>query len=421
MRWAAERGLPVHRAPGPGRGSTYALAEEIDTWFAAARESPARVPAAAPPAATVTAGPPAAIPSFGASWRRRGRIAAALVIGSALLIAIGMLTFHRSRQSAAAPEPVIADTAARAAFLQATYDWNLRTRDSLTRAVDEYGAAIARDPRMPAAYVGLANSYLLLREYGSMPEADAYARAQAAAQAAIVLSPRSPDAHRALAFIAFWWRQDRAEARREFARSIARKPDDALTRHWFATALLANGEAPAALREINIARDLDPTATAILADRGIILYVAGRRAEGLEALHTLAREQPDAVSPHRSLAEIALFEDRADEFLRESATVARLRGDTAGLAEVARWQAAGTGPGVKAAMLRDARGRGANWFRVAQVAALAGRGDEAKDALARACQAREPATISASSSLWLSRALSPADIAQRCGPVSSLS
>jgi hypothetical protein len=30
-RWAAESGLPVHRIPGSGRGSVYALAEEIDS------------------------------------------------------------------------------------------------------------------------------------------------------------------------------------------------------------------------------------------------------------------------------------------------------------------------------------------------------------------------------------------------------
>jgi Tfp pilus assembly protein PilF len=115
--------------------------------------------------------------------------------------------------------------------------------------VREYSEVIGRDPRVASTYVGLANSYLLLREDGSMPEPDAYTRADAAAQAAVSLAPQSFEAHRALAFIAFWSRQDRATARREFAQAIAAKPDDPLTHHWFATALLANGEMQAAVAE----------------------------------------------------------------------------------------------------------------------------------------------------------------------------
>jgi hypothetical protein len=32
-RWEAERGLPVYRVPGGGRGSVYAFAAELDEWL----------------------------------------------------------------------------------------------------------------------------------------------------------------------------------------------------------------------------------------------------------------------------------------------------------------------------------------------------------------------------------------------------
>lgn len=423
MRWAQERGLPVHRAPGRGRGSVYALADEIDAWLAADRERAAA--ARDVPAVITPATPPIARLSPLRWWRRR-RAASALILAGALLFAFGALGLLRPAAPAAgviATEPTFTDPAAKASFLQASYDWNLRTRDSLMRATREYSDAIGRDPRVPAAYVGLANSYLLLREYGSMPDADAYGRAEAAAQAAVALCPQSFQAHRALAFIDFWWRQDRAGARREFARALALRPDDALTHHWFATALLANGEAAAALHEINVARDLDPTATAVLADRGLILYVNGRRSEALDGLRALQREQPEAIGAYRALAGIALFEGQGDAFLREAAAVARLRGDAAGLADVARWQASGPGAAaVAAAMLRQARedAQTGGWFRVAQLAALTRRTDEARQALARACAAHEPATISATSDLWLSRSLTAREVAARCGHSSLL-
>ena len=69
-------------------------------------------------------------------------------------------------------------------------------------------------------------------------------------------------------------------------------------------------------------------------------------------------------------------------------------------------------------MLREALSatkRGGGWFRVAQLSALTGQRQKAKQALERACAAREPATISAPSDLWLSRALNVIEIAERCG------
>lgn len=415
MRWATEREMPVHRVPGPGRGSIYAIEDELDAWLeadrtpnGAGRMSPAVIESVEP--STVRVSP--------VRWRRRQRVTTALIAAGALLVVAGALTLHPHRTEASGHDVAFTDPVTKALFLQANYDWNLRTSDSLMRAVREYSDTIGRDPRVPGAYVGLANSYLLLREDGSVPEAGAYARAEAAARAALALSPGCAEAHRALAFIAFWWRRDHATARNEFKRALALKPDDPLTHHWLANALLANGEPEAALREIERARELDPVSTSIVADRAAILYFAGRRAEGLANMHALAREQPDDVGVHRTLAEIALFEGRSDEFLRESAMTARLRSDAVGLSEIERWRSAGPGTrAIEEAMLRDARMTGAGWFQIAKLEALAGRRGEANEALARACKAHEPTTISAPSNLWLSRALSPDDIAERCGRI----
>lgn len=413
MRWATDRGLPVHRAPGRGRGSVYAHPDEIDAWMAQGRGK-------APGAMVVLpAEPPVAGRWVAIDPWRRGIAGALIALGLALVIAGAVLRYPAPGGSAG--QRGFTDPVAKAMYLQASYDWNLRTRESLTRAAQEYAGAIGRDPRVPASYVGLANTYLLLREDGSLPDADAYPRAEAAAQAALSLSPQSPEAHRALAFIAFWWRQDRAAARREFARAIAADPRDPLTHHWFATALLANGETTAALREIDEARELDPASTAIIADRGAILYCAGRRTEGLSVLHALAREQPDVVGAHRALAEFALLEGRAGEFVHEAIAAATLRHDDAGLATVARWSRAGPGAAeVEAAMLRDARQSG-DPFRVAQVASLAGDLDMARRALGQACDRHEPAAISAASDTWLSRTLSAEEVRARCGRVSLMS
>lgn len=418
MRWAAERGLPVYRTPGAGRGSVHALAEEIDAWLNSARE-PVMPPApasAAPVPAAVLASVSAATSAEPIATRRWGLVVAVLVALG--LVGAAAVVTRRPTQPLDGGQPGITDPAARAAYLQATYDWNLRTRDSLTRAVREYGDAIEQDPRAAPAYVGLANTYLLLREDGSMDDAQAYPRAEAAAKAATALAPQSAAAHRALAFVAFWWRHDRPAARAEFARAIALDPADPLTHHWFATALAANGEYPVALREITRARELDPTASSIVADQGLLAYLAGHRSDGLAMLHAVVSDQPQAVGPHRALADIALAEGRGTEFVTEAATAARLRGDKAQAAALGRLRSNDTGA-IAAALLRDARAdtarTGAGWFQVARIASLAGRRAEADDALGRACRANELARVAAAGDLWLSRTLSRARIAALCG------
>lgn len=79
MRWATERGLPVHRIPGAGRGSVYALTEERDAWLG----STAAVEADAAIEGAITAGEAA---KASAAVRSRGwskiAVAALLVVTS---------------------------------------------------------------------------------------------------------------------------------------------------------------------------------------------------------------------------------------------------------------------------------------------------------------------------------------------------
>src|SRR5580693_1660744 len=43
-RWESERSLPVHRLPGGGRGSVYALAAELDEWLKSGRDQAPDIP-----------------------------------------------------------------------------------------------------------------------------------------------------------------------------------------------------------------------------------------------------------------------------------------------------------------------------------------------------------------------------------------
>jgi hypothetical protein len=372
-RWEKERGLPVYRVPGSARGGVFAYAEELTEWLKAPnfnwesaetapeapvavkdedRTCPVNVVAINIPALKV----PEDIPdeSFASALRLippRSRLAAArtfLWLVPLILIAGSFLVFtfsHRElrvKKALAAPHAPGAES--QDLYLKGRYYFEKRTPDDLNRAVDFFTQAIVHDPAYAAPYVGLADSYNLLREYSAMPSQEAYPRAQAAASKAVELDPNSAEAHNSLAFASFWGFFDAATADREFKRAIELDPNFPRAHHWYATFLSAIQRNREALVEIERARQLEPSSTPILADKGFILASAGKTEEARALLTQIATSQPDFVPPHRYLAEVIYFpEGNYSAYLTEMETVAHLRHDAKAEKEVAAEQKAYSG------------------------------------------------------------------------------
>jgi DNA-binding winged helix-turn-helix (wHTH) protein/Tfp pilus assembly protein PilF len=194
-------------------------------------------------------------------------------------------------------------------YLKGRFYWNKRTPDSLKQAVEAFTQAIAHDPNYADAYDGLADCYNLLREFSVMPPNEAYLKAYAAAKKAAELDPESAEAHASLAFVTFWGMWDASDAEAEFRRAIELDPNNAKAHHWFATFLNAIGRRDEALNEIGLARKLDPHSSAIVADQGELLRMAGHRDQALQMLKQLEASEPDFVSPHRYLT-FVYFDER---------------------------------------------------------------------------------------------------------------
>jgi DNA-binding winged helix-turn-helix (wHTH) protein/Tfp pilus assembly protein PilF len=219
-------------------------------------------------------------------------------------------------------------------YLKGRFYWETRTPDGLNRAVDYFTQAIVHDSNYAAAYVGLADCYNLLREYTMMPASEAYPRALAAAQKAVELDDQSSEAHAALAFALFWGNWDVAGAEREFRRAIELNPNNAAAHHWYATYLLTVGRHAESLAEIDSAQTLDPASKAIVADKGMLLYAAGRHDEAISLLKQLEATEPDFISPHRYLEDAYLFSGDYAGYLREWKQVAVLMKDNSTVKQV---------------------------------------------------------------------------------------
>jgi DNA-binding winged helix-turn-helix (wHTH) protein/Tfp pilus assembly protein PilF len=208
-------------------------------------------------------------------------------------------------------------------YLRGRFYWQVRTPDSLNKAVDAFTQAIVHDPTYAPAYVGLADCYNLLREYTLMPASEAYPRALAAAQKAVELDDQSSEAHASLAFSLFYGTWDATGAEREFRRAIELGPNNAAAHHWYATFLSATGLYSESLVEIGRAQSLDPASKSILADKGALLLAAGRHAEGVALLKQLEITEPAFISPHRYLKSAYLaagdYANYLDEWKKEAA------------------------------------------------------------------------------------------------------
>src|SRR5205823_5052340 len=84
-----------------------------------------------------------------------------------------------SEKNSIAKVPTV-NTEAYELYLKGRFFWNKRSGVDLRKAIEFFNQAIAKDPNYALAYAGLADSYLLLPNYGGAPTADVVPQARAA-------------------------------------------------------------------------------------------------------------------------------------------------------------------------------------------------------------------------------------------------
>src|SRR5262245_2782271 len=160
--------------------------------------------------------------------------------------------------------------------------WEKRSGDNLAKAIAFYEQAIARDPKYALAYAGLANSYVLLPLYFSVPQREAMAKAREAALKALQLDPNLAEAHNALGKILNFDDLDLVGAERELQRAIELQPNNATAHQWYGNGPLDSlGRFDEAIAETKRAVELDPLSPFINTDRAYSLYSARRYDEAM--------------------------------------------------------------------------------------------------------------------------------------------
>ncbi len=338
-RWEKERGLPVHRVPGGGRGTVFAFSNELTDWL---RSSQLKEPAESGVKEGIVLVPPDESGPIRVPMERPwGLIGTVLTLVFFAVIAFGFSRFYNLHSVHGHILPTIsprvsaeAHKKAEESYLQGRYHWNKRTPEDLAQAEDDFAKATQLDPNYALAYAGTADCYNLLREYTQTPASQTFPLAIAAAQKSIELDPELSEGHRALAFALFHWNWDVEGAEREFKRAIELNPKDVEAHHWYATALMPLARYPEAIAQIELARQLDPASSSIAADRAMIFYASGRTEQSIQILRELEIADPNFSSPPNYLARIYFEQRQYEKYFAEAEVAAKLSHDDSALASI---------------------------------------------------------------------------------------
>jgi TolB-like protein/DNA-binding winged helix-turn-helix (wHTH) protein/Tfp pilus assembly protein PilF len=183
-------------------------------------------------------------------------------------------------------------------YLKGRYFWNKRTKQGLQQAIEYFQQAIDKDPAYARAYAGLAEAYALMGGYSGSPPSEFIPKARAAAQRALQLDERLPEAHTALAVIAQTYDWDWPTAEKEYKRAIQLNPNYATAHHWYAECLALQGRFDEAFPQIENARQLDPLSLIIATDYGAILYFSRQYDRAIEQFRGVLEMEPDFPRAH---------------------------------------------------------------------------------------------------------------------------
>jgi len=167
------------------------------------------------------------------------------------------------------------------AYLKGRFYWNKRTEKDLEKATEYFQEAVEKDPHNAPPYDGLADTYIQLSEYGSLPAAEARHKAEVAARKALEIDPSLAEAHTTLATL-LEWDYDWAGAEPEYKRAVELNPNYSTGHDWYSVYLAEMGRTGEAMAQAKLAQEVDPLSPRANTLGCWHLYWAHRYDEALE-------------------------------------------------------------------------------------------------------------------------------------------
>ncbi|HKX33307.1 MAG TPA: winged helix-turn-helix domain-containing protein, partial [Blastocatellia bacterium] len=168
-------------------------------------------------------------------------------------------------------------------YLRGRYFWNRRTEEGFKKALDYFQQAVQVDPNYALAHVGLADCYLGLTFYSYLAPHQAMPQAKSEAMKALEIDGALAEALTSLAHVRTNYEWDWPAAERAFKQAIQLAPDYATAHQWYAAHCLTPlGRSDAALREMRLARELEPLSLVMNSFLGSALYFSREYDQAIE-------------------------------------------------------------------------------------------------------------------------------------------
>jgi TolB-like protein/tetratricopeptide (TPR) repeat protein len=211
-------------------------------------------------------------------------------------------------------------------YARGRYLWNQRTPEGMKAAIEAFHRAIEADPAFAMAWSGLADAYVPLAYYVSIPTAESAPKARAAAEQALKLDLDLADAFAARAYVQadYYWDWEAAE--RDFRRAVELNPGSAHVHHWYGERLALTGRTDEALAEYLVALELDPLSLIINTNVAHAYYFAGDYPRAIEHLQEVIRLNDSFPNAHADLGRALLMTRQYPEAIRELERATELGG-----------------------------------------------------------------------------------------------
>jgi adenylate cyclase len=158
-------------------------------------------------------------------------------------------------------------------------------KDNLEKAIEAFLQAADKAPESALTFAAVASAYVELGETSAWAPEKAFPKAKEAALKALLMETALADAHLSLAIIKSIYDWDFAGAEAEYRTAFRLEPDNPEIHGSYARFLSALGRHEEAIKEIQLAQNLDPLSPDLISGAGAILYFARRYDRAYEQLN----------------------------------------------------------------------------------------------------------------------------------------
>jgi TolB-like protein/DNA-binding winged helix-turn-helix (wHTH) protein/lipoprotein NlpI len=190
------------------------------------------------------------------------------------------------------------DPVAHESYLRGKFYMNQLTCDGFNKSRQYFEQVVNRDSEFARAYVGLAESYFALADWGCSSELGLIAKSKASALKALDLDPSLGEAHAWLGKLAFFYEWDSPKAENELKRALELSPNYPEAHIIYAVFLISTGRRELGLAEMTKAHDIDPISQLPNVIAVVAFYLAGQYDAAIEQGKKTIELYPESVGAY---------------------------------------------------------------------------------------------------------------------------